>query len=167
MQNNMKNLFPVLLLFLFACKETPKPVSNNLQPKNNSVSLSPNKTNIGKTGFTIELPSSHKIEEVKGKDYSLFYISASGSNSDKSGGGIYYGPSPDEHAPPTVISKNISTAIIHGKNARVTQYETQSYQTVETIIDEDNGMKLQYWYYGYNETEMISMNKMMNSISRK
>jgi hypothetical protein len=161
----MKKFLPFLiLLLLMSCGETPK--VNSSPVKTNPTPVTP-KTDIGKTGFAILLSPGYKMEEKKGPDYSVFYINPVDTANGKGEAGIYFGPSPDQSGPKSALSQNIDEGMVLGKKAHITTYATPTYTWVETIIDENDSLKIQYWYYGYNETEMIGLNKMMSSISRK
>jgi hypothetical protein len=146
-----KNFVLFFSICLFACNETPKPA----------------KTAIGNTGFTIELLPIYKMKEEKGIDYKVYYITPVDTANGKGEAGIYFGSAPDKSGPESALSQNINDTVVLGKKAHITTYATPTYTWVETIIDESDSLKIQYWYYGYNETEMIGLNKMMSSISRK
>ncbi|CAN5914859.1 hypothetical protein BH11BAC7_BH11BAC7_26670 [soil metagenome] len=157
----------VISLLHFSCSEDAKTKN---EPNTNTSILTFGKsvkTNIGTTGFTIDLPESHKIEEKTGSDFNVYYITSFDTTYNKGEAGIYFGPEPDEHGPANIASKEESTGMQLGKQSKTVKYTTEKYTWVETVIDESEGKKIQTWYFAFNISEMEKLRQMMNTISRK
>lgn len=151
----------------FSCSEDAKPKN---EPSANPSDLrfgNSVKTDIGTTGFTIDLPISHKIEEKTGSNFNVFYITSIDTTYNKGEAGIYFGPEPDEHGPANIVSKEESTGMHFGKPSKTVKYISAKYKWIETVIEESEGMKIQTWYFAYDETELEKLKQMMYTIARK
>jgi hypothetical protein len=137
--------------FLFSCSEEPKTT----------------KKSLGNTGFTIELPAAYKLNEQADTNYIVYFINPLDTSISKGGGGIYFGPAPDEHGPPNIVSKKESTGTTFGKKSKTIEYITPTYTWIETVIDESEGKKIQTWYFAYTPEELADLARAMKTIARK
>ncbi len=163
----MKSLSPILFFFLLiSCRESPKPIEKT---ENVSIPSSFEKgisTNIGETGFTIDLPQTHKIEERKGPDFAVYYITPIDTNLYKGGAGIYFGANPDEHGPESAVSRNVFADSALNKNATVTTYITPTYTWIETLVNESDSSKIQFWYFANDSRELGFLGNVMKTLDR-
>jgi hypothetical protein len=159
----------VLFSFLlFSCGEETKN-ENVSSTTGNSAKTFPKgvKTGIGATGFTIDLPATHKMEEHKGPDFVVYYINSIDTTYNKGSAGIYFGSAPDGHGPPNIVSKEESDGMLFGKPSKNVKYITPTYTWFESVVDEGERLKIQTWYFAYNEAELNELRQMMNTITRK
>ncbi len=169
----MKKFNAIIFIFItisflhFSCAERVKPKNDNSTLSQIQTFGKGIKTDIGTTGFTIELPTTHKMVKNNGPDFTVFYIRSIDTTYNKGEAGIYFGTAPDEHGPENVVSKEESTGITLGKSCKSVKYITAKYTWIETVIDEGDGNKIQTWYYAYTEDEMNKLGQMINAISRK
>lgn len=152
---------------LFSCGEETKVNSNSSASTYVPTFGKGIKTDIGTTGFTIDLPATHTMQEQKGPDFTVYYIGSVDTTINKGEAGIYFGPAPDEHGPESVVSKEESVGMHLGKNSKTVKYFTPKYTWIETVIDEGDGKKIQTWYYAYSETDLSNLGKMMETLARK
>jgi hypothetical protein len=144
-------LFFSISCFLISCGEKSAPV----------------KKNIGSTGFTIDLPATYKLAEQSDSNYVVYFITPLDTSISKGGGGIYFGPAPDEHGPPNIVSKKESAGTTFGKKSKTIEYITPTYTWIETVIDETEGKKIQTWYFAYTPEELADLARVMKTIARK
>jgi hypothetical protein len=158
---------PILLMVVLflSCGEKPKPAVAENKPFVQTFGK-PVKTAVGATGFTIELPSTHRIEERKGPDFVVYYISSKDTTYNKGGAGIYFGSHPDGHDSPSMISKNETYGITFGKSSRTVTYTTPTYTWIETVVDESPEKKIQFWYYATDLVEMVNLEKMIKTLEK-
>jgi hypothetical protein len=157
----------VFSFLLFSCGEEIKPKNDFTTDTYIKTLVKRVKTDIGTTGFTIDLPETHKIEEHKGPDFVVYYITSIDTTYNKGGAGIYFGPAPDTHGPPNLVSKEESDGMLFGKLSKNVKYITPTYSWFESVVEEGEGVKIQTWYFGYNEVERYNLAAMMETITRK
>ncbi len=164
----MKRIISFIFLFtitlLFSCSEEVK-------PKNEPAAIvipfgDAKKTELGITGYTIDLPSTHKIAERKDSNFVVYYITSTNQNY-KGEAGIYFGPTPDGRGPENIVSKEESPGMALGKNSKTVKYTTTAYTWIETVIEESDSTKIQTWYYAYNEVELNNLRDMINTLIKK
>jgi hypothetical protein len=158
--------FVLLAILILSCGEKPKSADPGNKPFIQTFGK-PEKTDIGATGFTIELPSTHTLEERKGADFLVYYITSKDTTYNKGGAGIYFGSHPDEHESPSMMSKNETFGITFGKASRTVTYNTPTYTWTETVVDEELNKKIQFWYYATDLVELFNLEKMMGTLQRK
>ncbi|MDQ3108386.1 MAG: hypothetical protein M3R17_00700 [Bacteroidota bacterium] len=124
-------------------------------------------TDIGTSGFVIDLPSTHTLSEQKGHDFIVYYITSKDTTYNKGGAGIYFGSAPDQHSPPSMISKNEISGITFGKPSKTVVYMTPTYTWNETVVDESEKEKTQFWFYATSLVELSNLEQMFNTMKRK
>ncbi len=158
-------VFLVTITFLFSCDEEVK-------PKNEPAAIvipfgNATKTNLGTTGYTIDLPSTHQIAERKDSNFVVYYITSTDTTYNKGEAGIYFGPTPDERGPENIVSKEESAGMALGKISKTVKYTTTRYTWIETVINESDSTKIQTWHFAYNKMELDKLLEMINSITEK
>ena len=157
--------FTGCLFLLFSCKETPKPTIEVTPPPVTAPSISSTRVPIGKTGLSIDLPADFEIKNLSGDSFTVYLFQPLDTSINKSGGGIYFGFTPDQRAPASALQKKDSTGTFLGKPSNITQYTTPKYIWTETVIDQGDA-KIQTWYYGFKPEELSALRRMMNSIGQ-
>lgn len=153
-------------LIFFSFSESPNNMSANSNNKNNQSEETVTETFLGKTGFSIYLPSSYKSEVHKGPDFLVYYITPIDTTLHKGGAGIYFGSNPDSHGPESAVSKNVVADSALNKNATVTTYVTPTYTWIETLVNESDSSKIQFWYFANDPRELGFLGNVMKTLDR-
>jgi len=159
----MRFLFSFPILFLInSCNDTPKKVATDSVPTqqvevidtifnngivaNDSIPVPTKHLQIGSTGFFIDLPITHKIEEQRGTDFMVYYFSPVDTSIYHGEGGIYFGPKPDKHPPRTDYTQKTVLGNFLGVQTQWTEYTTATYMQTETFIDNGTDQKFMFGF---------------------
>lgn len=157
----------ISVCFFYSCNSTPPPtVQHESAIPQSSSSISSKRVLLGTTGFTIELPDNYVSVEKKDTDIIVDYIMPNDTATNH-GGGIYIGTKPpDDHAPKSVFSMMETMGVLLGHSVKWVEYKTATYTWKETIVEIEDGKKIQVWCYAENSADFEKLFKTMNSIER-
>lgn len=165
----------LVFLFLFSCNAPQTETKNDSVPANNSNTTNHNsvppvktvKTPIGSSGFSVELPASHKIETQQNAGFTIVYfITPTDTVAHPGEAGMYFGPTPDVKPPKAEYTIQEIDTVFLGKKQKWIEYTTALYVQRETFIDENNGQYIHFWCYSNSKDELDNLFRMMLSITR-
>lgn len=164
----------LLISFLAACgepgevKNTDPASTTNHQPATvNRPNVTITHTTIGSSGYSIDLPSSHKIETHQNTDFSMvYYFTPSDTLLNPGEAGMYFGPTPDVKPPAIDYTQTVLDTVFLGKKQKWVEYTTEKYVQRETFIDQGNDQYIHAWCYSNNAEELDRLFRMMLTIRK-
>jgi hypothetical protein len=168
-------LIPVLFLFLVSCgdpagstvSDTASHETGTNPAKRKPQNVSITRTQVGSSGFFIDLPSSHRIETHQNAGFTVVYYITPFDTAINSGeAGMYFGPNPDVKPPSIDYTENMIDTVFLGKRQKWVEYVTAKYTQRETFIDQGNDQYIHCWCYSNDIDELNRLFMMMLSLQQ-
>ena len=153
-------------VFLFSCKSRTSNDENKISSKQKIVKrLAPN------SEFQILIWTDYKIEERNGPDFTVYYFYPVDTTKKLFGtGGVYFGGHPQRIQPDgekKLIKDSLVVGNLLGKKIDWTLFDYGSNITAETILEMGDYEKVSAFASGHSYSDIDSLIKVMESLTRK